>query len=182
MSDRRRILLTAVTAAVTATLADQGTKWLILEQVMQPAREIPLLPFLSLTLGFNTGVSFGMFGGTFAQSPYLLSGLMALIAGIVCLMIWRTRSLREAAAFGLIVGGALGNIADRLRLGAVVDFIDLHYAGWRWPTFNTADIAIVFGVALLLIGASGERRRRETRASGAAAGANGPNHIGKEEA
>ena len=102
-----------------------------------------------------------MLGETFARSPYLLAGLMALVVAFVCALVWRTRSTWEAAAYDLIVGGALGNIADRLRLGAVVDFIDLHYAGWHWPAFNAADIAIFCGVALLVLGGSGGQRARE---------------------
>lgn len=179
MPDHGRILLTGLVTALAVVLADQAAKWLILEQVMQPPRAIPLTSFLSLTLGFNTGVSFGMFGETFAQSPYLLSGLMALIVAFLCLMIWRTSSAREAAAYGLIIGGALGNIVDRLRLGAVVDFIDLHYAGWRWPTFNTADIAIFCGAALLLLGSAGRNRRPER---GASRGADNPPGTGEEKA
>ena len=160
MAERRGAIRTAAVAAAIAVSVDQAAKWLILEQVMQPARAIPLTPFLSLTLGYNTGISFGMLGETFARSPYLLSGLMALLVAFVCVLVWRTRSPWEAVGYGLIVGGALGNIADRLRLSAVVDFIDLHYADWHWPAFNTADIAIFCGVALLLIGAPSVRQRR----------------------
>lgn len=147
-------------AAAAALLVDQGAKWLILYEVMQPPRAIPVLPFLTLRLGFNTGVSFGMFSGFFAESPYALASLTALIVGFLWFMVWRSRSAFEAAGLGLMIGGASGNIADRLRLGAVVDFIDLHYAGWSWPAFNTADMAIFSGVVLLLIAPAIERRRK----------------------
>jgi len=74
--------------------------------------------------------------------------------GVVAFLVhWLRRSTMrlECAALGLIIGGALGNIADRLRIGAVVDFIDAHYGGWHWPTFNMADVAIVCGVAALIL-------------------------------
>lgn len=158
MVERRGAIRTAAVVAAIAVSVDQAAKLLILQQVMEPPRAVPLTPFLSLTLGFNTGVSFGVLGDTFARSPFLLSALMALVVGLVRVMIWRTRSVWNAAGYGLIVGGAVGNIADRLRLGAVVDFIDLHYAGWHWPAFNTADAAIFCGVAMLLIGAPGRGR------------------------
>lgn len=171
LSERRRVIRTAAIAAAVAIFIDQSAKWLILEQMTQSPGAIPLTPFLSITLGFNTGVSFGIFGETFARSPYLLSVLLAAIVAVMCSILWRTRSAREAAGYGLIIGGALGNIADRLRLGAVVDFIDLHYAGWHWPTFNTADIAIFCGAALLCLGALGRRQAEtspsEVRSSGA---------------
>ena len=160
MPERIRVIGTAAVAATAAVLIDQSTKWLLLEQLMQPPRVIPIASFLSLTLGFNTGISFGMFGETFARSPYLLSGVLAAIVALICVILWRTRSVWEAAGYGLIIGGAIGNIADRLRLGAVVDFIDLHYAGWHWPAFNTADVAIFCGAALLLLAAA--RRAQPT--------------------
>ena len=171
MSERGRVIRTAAVAAAVAVFIDQSAKWLVLEQVMQPPRAIPLTPFLSITLGFNTGISFGIFGETFARSPYLLSGFLASIVALICGILWRTRSTWEAAGYGLIIGGALGNIADRLRLGAVVDFIDLHYAGWHWPTFNTADVAIFCGAALLCLGALGRRQAKAPHSELQSAGA-----------
>jgi len=79
---------------------------------------------------------------------------------------WRPRSRLESTSLGRVIGGAVGNVVDRLRRGAVTDFIDAHYAGWHWPTFNVADIGIVCGVALLLASSS-RPERRPTAPSGA---------------
>jgi len=123
-----------------------------------------VLPFFNLRLGFNTGVSFGLFNETFADAPALLAGLMLVI--VVMLAIWalRAQTFTEALGLGLVISGALGNIIDRLRIGAVIDFLDLHAAGWHWPTFNTADIAIVTGAVLLMFGGLFDRRPEEESA------------------
>lgn len=92
-----------------------------------------------------------------------LSAVAFLIIGVLLTWIWRTRSAVTAVAASLIAGGALGNLLDRLRSGAVTDFIDLHWGDAHWPTFNLADAAIVCGVALLLLtvrGSDAARRRR----------------------
>ena len=149
MSDRYRAhFLIAVAAALVAAMIDQGTKWLIVEVVMQPPRSIPVTTFLNLSLSFNTGVSFGLFG----QAPawLLMAFTLAIVAG---LLVWihRSDSRLTASALGLVVGGALGNLLDRLRQGAVADFLDFYIGSYHWPAFNLADVAIVCGVGLLLV-------------------------------
>ena len=141
----------ALGLAVLVLLLDQLSKWLILEVVMQPPRQIELLPFFNLVLTYNRGISFGLLGGGSPWQPWLLSGLALAI--VVGLLIWlrRQESLAGALAIGLVIGGALGNVVDRLHIGAVVDFLDLHAAGWHWPAFNLADSAITIGVVLLLL-------------------------------
>lgn len=117
---------------------------------MNPPREIPLTEFFNLVLGYNTGVSFGMLGGL-GVPPWALSLLAIAVA--VALVIWlgRRPSAVVATALGLLIGGALSNGFDRLRNGAVTDFLDFHLAGWHWPAFNMADVGVVCGVALLLL-------------------------------
>lgn len=113
-------------------------------------RAVPVLPFLNLRLGYNTGVSFGLFSETFRSTPLLLA---AFGISVVLLLGWLglcAKRPAETLGFALVAGGALGNIADRLRIGAVVDFVDLYYRDWHWPAFNLADVFIVCGVALLL--------------------------------
>ena len=141
----------AVGVAVAVMALDQLAKWLILHVVMAPPRIIPVLPSLNLRLGFNTGVSFSLFCETLAQAVWLL--ILFKIVAVALLAWWASRVLQwyEGVALGLIIGGALGNLADRMQHGGVVDFIDLYYASWHWPTFNTADIAIVLGVGLMLV-------------------------------
>lgn len=129
---------------------DQATKWWILERVMDPPRRISVTPFFDLVLGWNRGVSFGMLGG-YALPPWSLALLSAGIATILLVWLFRTDARLIATALGLITGGALGNALDRLRHGAVTDFLDFHAAGWHWPAFNFADVGVVCGAALLVL-------------------------------
>ncbi|NUB14632.1 signal peptidase II [Azospirillum brasilense] len=142
--------LAGVIGAIILVL-DQLTKWAALEHLLEPPRLIEAAPFLNLVLGFNTGVSFGLLENDSVYGPWLLSGAALLVVAV--LVVWAARSdnRAEAASFGAIAGGAVGNVVDRLRQGAVTDFIDLHAFGWHWPTFNIADIGITGGVGLLLI-------------------------------
>lgn len=141
-------------------LFDQATKWWILNHVMEPPRVIPVTGFFNLVLGFNTGVSFGLFGE--APAWLLMAFILPMVAG---LLVWMTRtdSRLTAIALGLVVGGALGNLLDRLRHGAVTDFLDFYVGAYHWPAFNFADVAIVSGVALLLI--ESVLAREETKAA-----------------
>jgi len=134
-------------------MIDQISKWIILEQVMVPARVIPVTSFFNLTLGFNTGVSFGFFKDTLAEWPGVLAAVKATM--IIGLVIWAalTNSRVERIGLAMIAGGALGNAIDRWRQGAVTDFLDFHWANWHWPTFNMADVVIVGGALLIFLAA-----------------------------
>jgi signal peptidase II len=163
-------LIPALIAAVAALLLDQLTKWLIVEFVMPPPQLIPVTPFFNLTLGYNPGISFGLFGSILKEWPNLFA--VTKIAVVIGLFWWAStlRSRLEAAAVGLIAGGASGNIIDRMRQGAVTDFLDFHASGWHWPTFNLADVAIVLGVTVLLaasLGMIGQPQAREAGEQGA---------------
>ena len=141
----------ALLIVVSVVSFDLLTKVVIVDLVMQPPRPIPVTGFLNLTLGFNSGISFGLFSDFFARFPaVLIAGSMGIA---LFLLLWAaaTKSHFEAAALGLISGGAIGNIWDRLQRGAVVDFIDLYVGEWHWPAFNLADTAIVLGAAGLVI-------------------------------
>jgi signal peptidase II len=142
-----------VLIAINVLVIDQLSKWWILAVVMDPPRQIVLTPFLNFVLVYNRGVSFGMFGAAPQWMPWVLTVFALAIA--VGLGIWLRRAGDNwlAAGLGLVIGGAVGNVVDRLRFGAVVDFIDVHAAGWHWPAFNVADSAITAGVALLLFDA-----------------------------
>lgn len=139
-------------AVATALAVDFVTKWLILNVVMAPPRTIEIAPFFNLTLGFNTGVSFGMFRDLFVERPLLLAGIAVVIAA--GLLVWAVRTAKriETFALGLIAGGAVGNVVDRVRHGAVTDFLDFHVRDWHWPAFNMADVMITIGVVLLITG------------------------------
>ena len=129
-------------AAAGALLLDQASKFLIRAFVREPITVIR--GFLSITPQENTGAAFGAFAG--AGQLLILISLVAIFA-IVKLRSERRRSRLLAAALGLILGGAVGNLIDRLASGAVFDFLDFHF----WPVFNLADTAIVIGVGLLAI-------------------------------
>lgn len=136
---------------VAMFLADIGSKWWIQHVLMQPPRLISVLPFFNLTLGFNTGISFGMGRDFFDAYPLVLAAFKLIVT--LGLLVWAVASTMRSEQIGLalIAGGALGNAFDRWQQGAVTDFLDLHWAGWHWPTFNIADVGIVTGVALIAL-------------------------------
>ncbi|MBK1661246.1 signal peptidase II [Paracraurococcus ruber] len=141
--------------AVLLLLADQASKWWILDGVRLPeVGNIPLFevgPFgLDLTMVWNRGVTFGLLSGDGPLNHLLLALLAVAIAGFLLRWLWRAETRLVAVALGAVIGGAVGNVIDRLRFGAVVDFIHAHAWGWSWYVFNIADAAIVCGVAVLL--------------------------------
>lgn len=129
-------------------LADQATKTVAL-LLLSPGEILPVVPGFNVTLGFNEGASFGMMSGAMAGRPLLMAAVTGGLALMFAIMAFRAESLRERTGLALIVGGALGNIIDRLRQGAVTDFLDLYWRNWHWPTFNGADIAITLGALLV---------------------------------
>lgn len=146
--------------AAAAILADQLTKAAALSGLTL-GETVAVLPGFNLTLGFNEGSSFGMLSGVMAGKPLLMAALTGVLALILAVMAVRTRHPLERAGFALVVGGALGNIIDRLRQGAVTDFLDLYWRDWHWPTFNVADIAITLGALCILAASLSSRRRKE---------------------
>lgn len=136
-------------AAVVAL--DQLSKWWILYAFNLPFKGmVEVLPFFNLAMVWNRGISFGLMAADGDLGRWLLSSVAIVI--ILALVAWlrqvTTRFL--AVAVGLVIGGAVGNLIDRMRFGAVVDFIQLHAAGYSFYVFNIADAAISMGVALLL--------------------------------
>ena len=137
-------------AVATLTL-DQLSKWLILNVIMKPPFFIELMPFLNLVLGYNRGVSFGMFGSDSEIVRWLLSALAILIVCSLAIWLLKGDKTRLSIALGLIIGGAIGNVTDRIMIGAVVDFIDFHVGGFHWPAFNVADMGITIGATILIL-------------------------------
>jgi signal peptidase II len=121
---------------------------LALEQVQQ----ITLLPFFDLTWTRNFGVALGLFQAGSETARWVLTGVTAAIAAFVAHWMWRESSKADSFGLALVLGGALGNITDRVRYGYVVDFLDLHFGTFRpFLVFNLADAAITLGVIILLV-------------------------------
>jgi len=144
--------------AAVILVADQASKWFMLEVLDLPeVRHIPLLalgPFgFDLTMVWNRGVTFGMFAGDSAWTQAVLGALALAIAGFLLRWMARAENRTTALALGAVVGGAVGNVIDRIRFGAVADFFDAHAWGWHWYVFNVADAAIVLGVMTLVLDA-----------------------------
>ena len=150
-------LISLIAATV---LADQLTKAAALSLLSQ-GTAVPVLPGFNLALGFNTGASFGMLGGIMTGKPLLMAALTGALTIAFAVMAFRAQHPLERAGFALVVGGALGNIIDRLRQGAVTVFLDLYWRDWHWPTFNVADIAITLGAVLIIAASLPFRRRKE---------------------
>ena len=137
--------------AIVIIVFDQITKWIALSGLNLGENPITVTSFFNLVLVWNRGVSFGMFNNAGAYGPMILSGIA--IAVVLGLLYWlrQAENRLTVMALGLVIGGALGNVIDRFRFGAVVDFLDFHIAGYHWPAFNVADAAICVGAVLLLL-------------------------------
>ena len=158
-AERRLVLVIAVIAVVVVVL-DQLTKLVVLDR-LAPGAPVPVVPGLvALTLVMNPGLAFGLLAGVppgwrWIVVPLSLLALLVLLR--VALRILPTGGWRERSAIGLVFGGAVGNLIDRARFGAVVDFVDVHFRGYHWPAFNVADSAITIGVAMLALAALADR-------------------------
>lgn len=129
--------------------ADQISKWLIYDALWEPKRTIKVTGFFNLWPVENRGISFGLLPSEGAGSWAIIVLALAISIG---LGFWlrRTDRVWQAIALGLVIGGAIGNVIDRARLGWVIDFLDFHGGGFHWPAFNVADSAISVGVVLLV--------------------------------
>lgn len=132
-------------------ILDQVSKWWILSIVMQPPQRVPVTGFFDLVLVMNRGVSFGMLGGAPSWVASALIVFAILLAVALGIWMWRAENMLLGLSLGLVVGGAIGNVIDRIRFGAVVDFLDFYVGNYHWPAFNVADSAITVGVILLIL-------------------------------
>lgn len=148
----RRIDRQAMGLLLVMLVADQATKEIVLRYLTKAGPIVPVFDdFFRLVMVWNAGVSFGLLGGDRALPPWLLSAVA--VAVCIGLFVWLRRTDRRLTGWGigLVMGGAIGNVIDRARWGAVFDFADFHVRQWHWPAFNVADSAIVVGVGLMLI-------------------------------
>ena len=139
--------------ALVVFALDQLTKWIVAGPLdLQTVRQIVLLPIFNLSWTENYGISLGLLNAETETGRWLLVALTAAIAIGVAIWLGREKQRGDQLALGMVLGGALGNILDRVRFGYVVDFADLHFGGFRpFLVFNVADAAISIGVAILLL-------------------------------
>jgi len=137
-------------AAVVIGL-DQASKLWVLA-AFRPHESLEVLPFFNLVLVYNAGAAFSFLAGAGGWQKWFFVTLARASSAWIVVMLRRHRDdALQSGALALVMGGALGNVIDRLRFGAVVDFLDFHVAGWHWPAFNVADSAITAGVLLLVL-------------------------------
>ncbi|MCP5446586.1 MAG: signal peptidase II [Chromatiaceae bacterium] len=148
--------------SVAVLMLDQITKQLV-ESNFLVFEVMPLLPSVNLTLVYNEGAAFSFLSdqGGWQRWFFILIGLTVSLVLVIWINRLAVTQRLSAIALSLVVGGAVGNILDRLLLGHVVDFIDVYYREWHWPAFNVADSAISVGVVLMLIDVVREECRRD---------------------
>lgn len=138
--------------SLVVLIIDQVSKWMI-TQHLQLFESVPVLPFLNLTLKYNTGAAFSFLGDAGGWQRWLFCGIsLAVSVGIIIWLYYLPKAERWTAfALALILGGAIGNLYDRLTYGHVIDFIDFYIKDWHYATFNVADSAITVGAVMLAL-------------------------------
>ena len=149
MELRKALPWFALAAAIV--LADRVTKILVLES-FAPGERLPITGFFNMVLVFNKGAAVSFLAGASGWQTPIFLAISSIAAVVITVLILRHAGNRMLCiALGLILGGALGNLWDRLLWGHVVDFLDFHAAGWHWPAFNVADSGITVGAGLLIL-------------------------------
>lgn len=144
-----------IVVALLVVAADQGTKWAIIEWIDLYGR-VPINSFMNLTHQQNTGAAFSFLAGASGWQRWFFVILATAVSAVIGVWLWRIRTdgpLVLMAGLSLVLGGAIGNLIDRARLGYVTDFIQVWFGSWAFPSFNVADSAISVGAALLIIDA-----------------------------
>ena len=155
---------TWMSVAVLVVIADQVTKWAIVEWVAL-YEKIPVNSFINLTHQRNTGAAFSFLADAGGWQRWFFIALASAVSVIIATWLWRIRTERQAilaAGLALVLGGAVGNLIDRIMLGYVTDFIQVWFGNWAFPSFNVADAGISVGAALLIIDALFFSGREET--------------------
>jgi signal peptidase II len=148
--------------SIFVIVLDQATK-IAVNATMRLYESIPLIPFFNLTYVHNTGAAFSFLSEAGGWQRWFFAGLALVIS--IFIAIWLARLKKHetllAISLALILGGAIGNLIDRLAYGYVIDFLDVYYQAWHWPAFNIADSAITIGVALMLLESLGLGSKQE---------------------
>ncbi len=145
------VMLKWLWLSLLAVILDQASK-LAIAGSMQLYESIQIMPFFKLTYVHNTGAAFSFLSEAGGWQRWFFAGLALAISTVIA--VWLTRLKKHetllAVALALVLGGAVGNLIDRLAYGYVIDFLDVYYDAWHWPAFNIADSAITLGVMLML--------------------------------
>ncbi len=138
--------------SLLAVVLDQVSKWVV-DSSMQLYQSIPLVPYFNLTYVRNTGAAFSFLSEAGGWQRWFFAGLAIVISIVIAVWLARLKQHETllAVALSLVLGGAIGNLIDRLAYGYVIDFLDVYYQTWHWPAFNVADSAITLGVVLMLL-------------------------------
>ena len=146
--------------ALIAYGADRITKYLAVDAWDLAGDPVAVTPFFNLVLVWNPGISFGLLQSDSNVGRFLLTAFALCVIGALAVWLARARSPMLAAALGLVIGGAAGNVTDRIAWGSVADFFDFHLGGWHFPVFNVADAAIFCGFVLIVADGLFSRTRR----------------------
>lgn len=137
--------------AAALVVLDQATKAVVAAALPLNAR-VDVTPWFNLVHVLNPGAAFSFLADAAGWQRYFLSAIGLTVSAVLLWMLWRgVKNRLEAVAYAGLIGGALGNVIDRLRLGAVVDYLDFYWRDWHWPAFNLADILVVGGAGLLIL-------------------------------
>jgi len=138
--------------SLLAVILDQWSK-LAIAGSMQLYQSIPIMPYFNLTYVHNTGAAFSFLSEAGGWQRWFFAGLALVISMVIAVWLARLKQHETllAVALSLVLGGAMGNLIDRLAYGYVIDFLDVYYQTWHWPAFNIADSAITLGVILMLV-------------------------------
>jgi signal peptidase II len=148
--------------SLLAVILDQGSK-LVIAGSMQLYQSIPIMPYFNLTYVHNTGAAFSFLSEAGGWQRWFFAGLAFVISIVIAVWLARLKQHETllAVALSLVLGGAIGNLIDRLAYGYVIDFLDVYYQTWHWPAFNIADSAITLGVILMLVESFGLGKSEE---------------------
>ncbi|ENO13469.1 lipoprotein signal peptidase [Marinobacter nanhaiticus D15-8W] len=146
--------LTFLGFSILVALTDQIIKWLV-QQSMAYGQSIEITPFFNWVHVWNEGAAFSLFADSGGWQRYFFIAIAIVVSGVLVNLILDSRQRAEALAYAMVLGGALGNVIDRVFRGYVVDYLDFHWQSWHWPAFNLADVFIVLGVIMILAMSSG---------------------------
>lgn len=144
-------MLLGMSVALLVIIFDQATKYYVMNHILNEYGIISYASFFNLVRAWNTGVSFSMFNDWGNLGAVVLSVVALTIVGFLLYWLYNEKVRLIQVSLGFIIGGAVGNVIDRIRLGAVFDFLDFHVDGHHWPAFNVADSFICLGAALVVL-------------------------------